>query len=234
MFQVNLKHKEKEFSGPLDLLLNLIYEQKLDINDISLSSVTEQYLNYLEGVNNINVEELADFLLIASKLLFLKSKLLLPNFVLPEDEIDIKDQLKLYEQFVKASKILSKKWLDNKQSYYRLEPPKPSSDFVKPVNLDVEVLNNSMKRIIKRLAPLKPILPQSKVKQVVSLQAKIRLIRNILNLKKHTSFSKLIAENKTNRADIVVSFLALLELSKQNVITIRQERQFGDILISKI
>ncbi len=102
----------EQFTGPLDLLLSLIDGQKLNISELSLSNVTEQFLNHLDKIENKKPEELADFLVIATRLLFIKSNRLLPQFTLEEDEgPSLEDQLRVYRAFVEASKKLNKRWI---------------------------------------------------------------------------------------------------------------------------
>src|SRR3989344_5157057 len=98
----------EQFEGPLDLLLQLIEQQELDITTVSLAKVTDQYLQYLEELERIVPEEVADFLLVASKLIYLKSKYLLPDLAVADeqDSGDLERQLKMYRQFYEASKVM--------------------------------------------------------------------------------------------------------------------------------
>src|SRR3989338_1878896 len=100
-----------QFSGPLDLLLSLLEESKLNISEVSLSSITEQYLTYLDTLEDNRAEELADFLVVGSRLLLLKSKMLLPQFAPEEDEgTSLEEQLRLYKVFLEASKGVNRLW----------------------------------------------------------------------------------------------------------------------------
>src|SRR3989339_2092263 len=135
------KFSLEQFEGPLDLLLQLIEKQKLQITEISLAKVTDQYLNYLDQNKDIPKTEVADFLLIASKLIYLKSKYLLPDFSLAdeEDSASLEKQLRIYRQYYEASKLVDKQFSDlSKVSYARLLPYKLPIEkgFAPPTSLD--------------------------------------------------------------------------------------------------
>ena len=141
----------EKFSGPLDLLLSLIDEEKLDINELAISEVTEQYLRYLEAMEEKRPEELADFLVMATRLLLLKSKNLLPQLETDEEEgPSLEEQLRLYKAFVEASKKLNKKWLEGRVANFRIEPPRHPTSFVAPANFGL-VRNSQIFRL--RAAP---------------------------------------------------------------------------------
>jgi len=224
--------KLQQFSGPLDLLLNLIGEEKLDISEVSLSTVTEQYLEYLEKIEEKVPEELADFLLVAAKLLLLKSKRLLPQFTPEEAEgPSLEDQLRLYQAFVKASHKLNKRWLSDLKSYFRVEPPRRPAEFIPPENFNRNSLHESLVKLLKKLQPL-PDLPQTYLGKTVSIKEKIEHIRNLLKKAEKVSFKELL-ESGASRSEIITSFLALLELVKQENVTLSQQDHFSDILIEK-
>lgn len=221
------------FSGPLDLLLGIIQDKNLNISELSLSKVTEQYLQYLDTLEHNRDEELADFLVVGTRLLFLKSKLLLPQFA-PEEEEEqsLAEQLKLYKAFVDASKKINKLWIDRKISMFRIEPPRKSAEFSPPTNLSQDNLHQSMLQLISRLKPLKP-LPQTNIDRAISMKEKIDKIRNLINTRGRADFFELL-DNAKNRTEVIVSFLALLELVKQKVVALRQDDLFSDIAIEKV
>lgn len=223
----------EKFSGPLDLLLSLIKDNKCDISDIALSELTEQYLRYLDTLGENRAEELADFLVVGAKLLFLKSGMLLPQFA-PEEEDgeSLEQQLKLYKVFVDASRKVNKLWLSLYQSVFRIEPPRKQADFAAPANFSTEAMRQSLLQLIKRLRPLAP-LPQTQIDRAISLKERIDKIRKLINTNKKIDFFSLL-ENAQNKTEVIVSFLALLELVKQKAIIFKQENTFSDILIEKI
>jgi segregation and condensation protein A len=225
--------KLQQFTGPLDLLLNLVGEQKMNISDVSLSTVTEQYLKYLEKLEEREPEEMADFLLIAARLLLLKSKKLLPMLQPEEDEgPSLEDQLRLYQAFVEASKKLNKRWLSGIRSDFRVEPPRRPSEFVPPKNLSQALLQEFFLKLLQRIKPL-PELPQARMDKAVSVRDKIETIRALLQKAESVSFRELLGK-ASNRSEIIASFLALLELVKSENIVLRQKKTFEDILIEKL
>lgn len=222
----------KEFTGPLDLLLTIISEKKLEISDIAISEVTDQYLKYLETIDGeVNPVLLADFLVIATKLLFIKSKNLLPELDEAEDnETSLEEQLKLYKAFIDISQKIDDRWA-KQISFFRIEPPKKADGFVSPKGVTKEVIHDKMKKLIIRLTPPKPI-PQTQIDRVVSLKQKIIDLQQLVKKKKRWVFQELISEQK-DKTEIIVSFLALLELVKQHSVSVDQKKHFGDIVINR-
>jgi segregation and condensation protein A len=225
--------KLEQFSGPLDLLLSLIKDNKCDISKIALSEVTEQYLQYLDKLEENKDEELADFLVVGTRLLFLKSRMLLPQFA-PEEEdgVSLEQQLRLYKAFVDASRKINKLWLNRFRSTFRVEPPRKQTEFLPPTNFSTTNMHQSLLQLIKRLRPLAP-LPQTQIDRAISLKERIDKIRKLIITGKKIDFFSLL-ENAQNRTEVIVSFLALLELVKQKTIMFTQENTFSDISIEKI
>ncbi len=226
MHQIQLQ----QFSGPLDLLLSLIEDEKMDITTVSLSTVTEQYLKYIDEHEEIPAEELADFLTVAAKLLLLKSKLLLPKFLPEEDEEpDLASQLRLYKAFVEASRTVHRLWLSEKRGVFRVEPVRKVEGFVPPENVTVDSLHTRMVQLLKRLKPLKA-LPKTTIDKTVSLKEKIHHIRMLLSKDKKVLFHEVL-DNTRNKTEVIVGFLALLELVKQRSAILQQDETFSDIVI---
>ncbi len=223
-----------QFDGPLDLLLGLIQEKKLEITELAISEVTEQYIKYIDTLDEANPSELSDFLVMATKLLLLKSRQLLPQFSLTEeeDETSLKDQLTRYKAFVDASKKLNAQWLAPHKSVFRIESPRKPEGFVPPQNATVEQLHSRMQQLVKRLAPPKP-LPKTHIDKTISMKEKILAIQVILQKQKKIYFFEVI-DQKQNRTELIVSFLALLELVKQRTISLTQDSLYGDIAIESI
>jgi len=222
-----------QFSGPLDLLLSLLEESKLNISEVSLSSITEQYLTYLDTLEDNRAEELADFLVVGSRLLLLKSKMLLPQFAPEEDEgPSLEEQLRLYKVFLEASKAINRRWRDDRRSVFRFEPPRRPLQFAAPVNFSRDSLRQSMLQLVDRLTPPKP-LPETAIDRAVSMKETIERIRALLKKSRRLSFGELLTSAR-NRTEVIVNFLALLELMKQKVVALRQEEGFGEIVISRV
>jgi segregation and condensation protein A len=221
----------EKFQGPLDLLLQLIELEKLNITEVSLSQITEQFLNYLDKMEKDRSEELADFLVIATKLVYLKSKTLLPYLYPEEDEgPSLADQLKMYQQYILASKKINILWSQNRIAYGRIEPPVKNTEFVLPLNARSTDLLKTMEKLVSRLRPLNP-LPKITIDRAVSVKQKVDSIWNALKQHKKMNFKDLLssAENKT---EVIVSFLALLELMREQKAFINQDSAFGSMEIN--
>lgn len=221
-----------QFSGPFSLLISLIDDEKLSISDLSLSQVTEQYLAYLDGLEEKKAEELSDFLVVASRLLLLKARLLLPQLMPDEEEgPDLAEQLRLYKMFVKASRHIDKLWLAQATSYGRVEALRKATEFVVPKNVTSKNLLESMWHLIKRIRPPKP-MPEMSIDKTVSLRETITKFKNLFKKLNALTFDECLSE-KGNKTEILVSFLAILELVKQNIVSLRQSSNFDTIHIQK-
>lgn len=229
---MNAEFKLEKFNGPLDLLLSLIDGQELNISELALSEVTEQFLDHLNRVEDRKPEDLADFLVVATRLLFIKSNRLLPQFAPEEEEgPSLEDQLRVYRAFVEASKKLNNLWLDPSRSVFRTEPPRRPEEFVAPENLATDNLRESFALLLKKIEPVKP-LPKTQIDKNVSVKETIERIRKILKSSKDTSFNTVLQDSH-NRTEVIVGFLALLELVKDGAVALRQTNNFKDILINK-
>jgi len=227
-----IEFKLNQFNGPLDLLLALLGENKLDITELALSEITEQYLAHLDTIDESKTAELADFLVIAAKLLLLKSKSLLPQFMPEEEEgQSLEDQLRLYKLFVEASKQLNARWVSGQRSAFRIEPPRKIEAFVPPESLTRDKLHGSMLRVVERLAPPKP-LPKTHIDKTVSVKEKINHIRGILKKRTKTTFHEILAD-AGNKTELIVGFLALLELVKLKHVSLSQDQTFSNIVIDR-
>lgn len=223
----------EKFNGPLDLLLQLIEKADLNITEISLAQVTEQYVEYLEQLVEIEPEELADFLVIAGRLLLLKSRALLPYLETEIEEESLETQLKLYKEFIEASKKIEAMLKQERFSFSRTRPPaKTEIEFSPPPNLVVGDLKNCFLVVLKKLDPLVK-LPRQMMEKTISLQQKILELKDIISSQKNIKFHNLIS-NAQNRTEIIINFLAILELLKQRHLTVKQHGTFNDILIERL
>ena len=222
-----------QFDGPFDLLLQLIDSKELSITEVSLSEVTEQFLTYLDAIEDDRPSEVADFLTVAARLLLQKSYLLLPQFQITEEDDgpSLKDQLALYEQYREASIDIHELWNEYQRSIFRVEPSRKSKVFVWPKNVSLEVLHKSMVQLVHQLAPPKP-LPQTSIDRTVSLKRTIHEMRIQLKKQKNSFFWEHV--DRKNKTSIIVGFLALLELVKQADIYSHQEEPFTDIALETI
>ena len=225
--------KLSNFEGPLDLLLQLIEQQELHITEISLSQVTEQFFVHLDKMGRNRSSELADFLVIAAKLIFLKSKNLLPYLNPEEDEGEsLADQLKMYKRYVEASKNIDELWSVGSVAYGRIEPPIKLKEFVLPANAGLSNLRQSMALLVQRLKPISP-LPEVTIDYSISVKERIDNIRNMLLSNRKLNFDQLLSVVQS-KTEVIVSFLALLDLLKKRDIMVRQQGSFGEMVVQRI
>lgn len=232
---MSYKFQLENFEGPLDLLLSLIDDSKLDISEISLAKITDQYLEYIKDNENLSIEEIADFLVIAAKLLFIKSKLLLPDVDLGEeaesDASDLERQLKIYREYHEAKKILQKRLNQKLFTYSRYSPLiKIKREFLPPKNIDTNDLKLAMEKLLKSIKPIIQ-LPKKLIDKTINIQEKIDHIQDLLNKREKVSFSEFI-KDRNNKTEVIVAFLAMLELMKQRTIVADQENLFDEIIIN--
>lgn len=227
--------KTQQFEGPLDLLLSLIEEQKLDITQIALAQVTEQFLSYVKQLENVDAPLLADYLGIAAKLLVIKSKAILPGLEIETEDEDLTEDLAsrliLYKQFKEAAKYLHK--LDNrrKQSFTRDIFFSERITFFPDPDITPKTLHTAITKVLQGLIELDN-LPKAKIKEVVSIQEKINHLQQLLSTQVEAKLSEILSKAK-NRPEVIVTFLALLELIKQKILTVEQEALFTDIVVKK-
>jgi len=224
----------EKFQGPLDLLLQLIETREMDISQVALAQVTDQYLAYLDNHQDISAIELADFLVIATKLLVIKSKTLLPQ--LADDEEDsaeqLEAQLKMYKDYLDASKKIEKIINSNNFLFSRdkisfnYEPT-----FSPPKSLVADDLKMIYLEILGRIDYVVN-LPQRVMEQTISLKEKVTSLRDIIYKLKKINFKDVIVEAKT-KTEVVVSFMALLELIKSGEVAVNQVGVFDDIFVEK-
>ena len=230
--------KLEQFEGPLDLLLELIGKEKLDITDISLAQVADQYLNYLEEEREINLANLSDFLTLASKLILIKSKSLLPLLALDKEEeeeiADLAEQIAEYKKFKDVANKLKKMELSEKTSYSREVFFGVQTVFNPPSDLAVNDLKQIFENLLSQI-PVMDKLKEKRIEKVISLREKINGLKRILEKRVKTTFQKLTRSGvgeKIDKVETIISFLALLEMVKQRIVVAEQVEIFNDIEIS--
>ena len=232
------RFKLDNFEGPLDLLLHLIKEAKMDIATVKLADITEQYLNYMQDLKNIDMDRASEFITIAATLIEIKSKKLLPveQEALPDDEEDdeaiLLRRLKEYELFKQTGKEL--KEIEDVNKFYRA--PGKETEKVKIVMKDMvlEQLLDAfakllMKEELKKVA--KPDEPKKIVKDRFTVAEKIISIRNYAKEHKRFTFEELF-EDDMSKSELINVFLALLELLKLQTVKVLQSSIFGEIVIT--
>jgi segregation and condensation protein A len=227
---------EHNFEGPLDLLLHLIERAELDITKVSLAKVTAEYLQYLTVMQRAHVGELADFIVVASKLLFIKSRLLLPQSPpgLPEEELeeDVGDelvrQLLAYKHFKQVALQLREREGEGLRSYQRIAPRPKLEKRLDFSHVSLQDLAEIVRRILeeRRRAPVGTVLAPL----VFTIKDKMLELQERLELGERFSFRGWLRRMAT-RIEIIVSFLAVLELLKQRKLAVVQNERFGDIFI---
>ncbi len=223
----------EQFQGPLDLLLKLIEAEELDITDISLARITEPYVQIIDAHRGqIPPEELADFLLVAAKLVYLKSRAILPGFTDEEIESsgDLEEQLKTYKRFVALAEKMGELVRNGQRSFSRpATVTRLPNEMVQPTNVSADVLVTLYRQVVRRLEPL-VALPRVALERVVTIEEKIEDLKTRVRNLMHVSFHRFLAEAQS-RHEMIVGFLALLELVKQRHVKIEQARLFDDVKV---
>ena len=224
--------KTEVFEGPLDLLLNLIEKKKLFINDITLAKVADDYITYLKSLEKFPIADSADFLVIASTLLLIKSKSLLPSLNLSAEEqhdvSDLERRLKIYQRIKELSVHI--KNLFGKQIIFAPEPRKAIPVFSPDQTITKENLLTAIISVIKALPKIENI-PKAIVRKVISLEEMISDLTNRVQSSIKLSFREFAKVGKEERVNVIISFLAMLELVKQGIVNVRQNNEFEDIEI---
>jgi segregation and condensation protein A len=229
--------KLEVFEGPLDLLLHLIETQELDITKVSLVAVTDQYLEYIGHVERINADNLADFLVVAAKLLLIKSRALLPAPPAPvgEEEEDVGDelarQLREYKLFKELAQQLRTREELGLRAYLRLATLPEVEKKLDPSGASLEDLLAAAREALEAHAPPGPVNGVV-APLTISIADRIRHIESLLTKKGTVSFHRLLRRARS-RSEIIVTFLALLELIKARRAQVQQEKLFGEIWVSR-
>ena len=230
--------KIDKFRGPLGLLLQIIENEELDITEVSLSRIADQYVKYIRSSNDIDPDKMADFLVLAAKLLLIKSKALLP-YLYPEEEEEIEEleeQLRMYKEFIEATKqiekMIGKKKFMFAREFNRKEVLTNINTFSPPKNLKKNDLKELLEDLIIRVKPADQELEKGKIEDKINIEDKIRSIHNMLLNRIKVSFSSILSGSK-NKTEIIVNFLAMLELVKQRDAVVEQGELFGEIEVSK-
>jgi len=220
------------YEGPLDLLLQLIERAELDITRLALAQVTDQYLEHLHKLQEHAAEEVSAFLVIAAKLLQIKSEVLLPRPpVRVEGEEDpgeaLARQLLAYKRYKEIAIHLGEREANNLRTYLRLAPPPKVEGVLDMSDISLSDLIDAA-RIIFAQADNRPALSTVVAAPRVTIREKISLIARFLRQNRRASFRSFLSRRPTN-LDIVVTFLAMLELIKRRLVQVHQESLFGEI-----
>lgn len=223
------------YSGPLDLLLQLIERAELDITRLALAQVTDQYLEYLHQLEEQNAAEVSAFLVIAARLIQIKSSALLPRPVIPGIQLEedpgeaLARQLIIYKRFKELSGFLEKREIEGLKTYLRLDTT-PRTQVVGKLDLSDLTLENLVKvageifNAANELPPLSEVVAFPRI----TIREKINIILTTLQKEGALSFTNLISK-KGSRLEVVVTFLAMLELIKRHMVGANQDNLFGTI-----
>ncbi len=246
---MELEVKLEAFEGPLDLLLHLIEKNKVDIYDIPIVEITEQYLDYVSKMPKDDLDLASEFLVMAATLIDIKSKMLLPKEIDENGEeidprVELVEKLIEYKMYKYASVELRDMQVYAGKSLYK-EPtiPEEVSKYQQPVDLDQllegvdlsklnEIFQMVLKRQVDKIDPVRSKFGKIEMEEV-SLPDKIDYVANTVRKKKKCNFKQLLEKSKS-KVEVIVSFLAVLELIKIGEIEVHQEKTFGDIYIDSI
>ena len=233
---MNVEFKINEFEGPLDLLLHLIKESKMDIMNIEIEEITKQYMDYLTLQEKMNLEIASEYLVLASELLEIKSKLLLPSTKIEEDEEEVDPREELvnrlleYQAYKEITKVLQEKESLRREIYTKSpENIKNYIDEVKEINVDVTLddLVEAFKKYLSRKKDNKPLKTKVTVNEI-SVSSRRHDIKRLLKEKKKVSFFELFPI--VSKEYVVATFLAILEMAKSKELVITQKEAFDDII----
>src|SRR3989338_6467378 len=225
------------FEGPLDTLLSLIEKRKLFINDISLSQVADDYIAYIKQrenvADNFPIADSAHFILIASTLVLIKSKSLLPNLTLTEEEEysieDLEARLTEYQKY-KALSVHLRETFGIHAEYLRLPSKEKVIVFAPDKNTTISCLYETISSLILEIPKIE-FVPKAVVQKVISLEEMMEDLRERITASLKMSFKDFAKVDKAEKVSVIVSFLAMLELVKQGIINVRQDHDFNDIEI---
>ena len=232
--------KINNFEGPLDLLCHLIDKNKMNIYDINLSQITDQYINYLKEQEKMNLEIASEFLVMASTLLYLKSKNLLPKQEEEEEEISEEELIRRiieYKKFKEISKKLKENYLKYSNRYYKmpeeikLPKQKIEKDYEK--NIIPDIYKNLIKRNEEKINQNAKNIEKIAITDNYTVASKVKQMFKVLIKQKSFIFNKLFSLKKHDKQEVVTAFSGLLELSRRSKVETNQENLFGDILVKK-
>lgn len=236
---MNYDFKINQFEGPLDLLLHLIKINEMDIMDIQIEEITKQYVEYIRLQEKLNIEVASEYLVMASELIEIKSKMLLPNERIDEDEEEIDPREELvqslleYEAYKKLSHLLEEKGENRSLIYTKL--PENINNFAEDVDIsnegEIDDLINAFKLFLDRKSKSKPLKTRVTVKEI-SVSSRCLEIRSILKKSKKVSFFDLFSVD--SKEYVVATFLAILEMCKNKELIIKQDNNFSDIIVESV
>ncbi|PIZ01030.1 hypothetical protein COY62_00470, partial [bacterium (Candidatus Howlettbacteria) CG_4_10_14_0_8_um_filter_40_9] len=216
-----------------DLLLQLIEGEKLDITQISLGKITDEYLEHLNDLD-ARSHDVAEFLVIASRLIYIKSKAIIPTPPTAEEEGEIEDmenKLREYKKYKEVAAIFHETLESGYRSFQRKNGPKfQIQKFTPPAGINLKMLMNILQEVLAA-APEEEVQEKEEVyERKVSVEEKLQELKTLISKKKRFKFTEILKKAKSKH-EVIISFLAVLDLIKQKNITVTQDNAFGDIII---
>ncbi len=232
--------KIENFEGPLDLLCHLIDKNKMNINDIRLSEITAQYIEYINKMEEMNLEITSEFLIMASTLIYLKSKSLLPKQNEEEEEISEEELLRRiieYKKYKEITKTLRAMYEKNATRFYKLSDqiqlPKQKLEREYDKSTIVEAYENIVKINTEKVNENASNIDKIAITDKYTVASKVKeILKELVNRPKFI-FNALFSLNKCEKEEVVTAFSGLLELSRRNKVITNQDRIFGDISVEK-
>ena len=233
--------KLENFEGPLDLLCHLIDKNKMDIYDINLSQITDQYIEYINKMEEMKLEVSSEFIIMASTLLYLKSKGLLPTVSEEQEEELTQEQLIQRIIEYKKYKEITQKLKDNYENFSKryfkmaeiIELPKQKIERNYSKELIPEIYSEIVERNKNRKNQNAINIEKIAITETYTVSSKVKEMFRELIKKPKFIFNKLYASSKCNKVEIVTAFTGLLELSRRSKVITNQEELFGDIVVEK-
>ena len=232
--------KIENFEGPLDLLCHLIDKNKMNIYDINLSEITDQYIKYLNEMEKLNLEIASEFLVMASTLLYLKSKKLLPKQNEEEEELteeELINRIIEYKKFKEISKTLKQNYLIYSNRFFKgqeeIELLKKQLEINYEKSLIPELYKNLIGRNSVKINQNAKNIEKIAIVENYTVSSKVKEMLKVLIKQKKFIFNKLFSIKKKNKQEVVTAFSGLLELSRRSKVSTNQEELFGNILVEK-
>jgi segregation and condensation protein A len=229
----DFKVRVGEFEGPLELLLDLVEKRKLHISDISLTQVADEFIEHIKSYEEFPVADSADFILVASTLLLIKSKSLLPNLDLTEEEQvsieDLENRLTIYKKYKELSLEIGKMF--GNFLYFAQESKQSLVVFSPTPDINLSSLKNALTDALNNMPAKIEVLPKVTVTKIISLEEMVDRLSDRIEKSLKTSFRDFSGMGRAEKVDVIVGFLAMLELVKRGMVRVSQDKHFEDISI---
>ena len=232
--------KLNNFEGPLDLLCHLIDKNKMDIYDINLSEITDQYIEFLNQMEQMNLEVTSEFLVMSSTLLYLKSKHLLPKVDEEEEEITEEELIRRiieYKKYKEITKKLKENFLEYSKRFYKgteeIEVPKQKMEDEYNSEIIPDLYKKLLQRNAEKINENAANIEKIAITETYTVGDKVKEMYRALIKYKKFNFNKLFSVKKRNKNEVVTAFSGLLEMSRRNKVITEQEEIFGDIEVEK-